>query len=156
MLGELNRVLTYNGHLVVSVLDQGFVDSSLYGKFVKQNKLVPMYVEKLDRGRFHDNFQTVRSDSEWKSLFKDNSFKILDHKKYLSAQTISTWDIGLRPFSPYLIRMQQKLSSEDLLEIKSDWIEEITPIAFEYFQGEALREKQTGTGFNLYHLEKVS
>ena len=155
LLGELNRVLTDSGQLVVSVPDQGFVDSSLYGKFIKQNQLVPEYVTKLDRGRFHDNFQTVRSDEDWQLLFKESNFKVVEHKKYLSSQTIEAWDIGLRPFSPYLIRMQHKLSPKDLLDIKTDWVNEITPIAFEYFQGESLREAETGTGFNLYHLEKI-
>lgn len=154
LLGELNRILKPGGQLIVSVPDQGFVDSSLYGKFIKRNELVPDYVTKLDRGRFHDNFQTVRSDTDWKSLFDKSRFNIVDHKKYLSAQTIEVWDIGLRPFSPYLIRMQQSLSKQDLLEIKADWVNELTPIVYEYFQGESSREKATGTGFNLYHLEK--
>lgn len=154
LLNELHRVLKTGGKLVVSVPDQGFVDSSLYGKFINQNKLVPDYVTKLDRGRFHDNFQTVRSDDDWQSLFKRANLKVVDHKKYLSTQTIETWDIGLRPFSPYLIRMQHKLDPKDLLDIKTDWVNDITPIALEYFKSESLREAETGTGFNLYQLEK--
>ncbi len=155
LLKELHRILTKSGQLVVSVPDQGFVGSSLYGKFIKQGKLVPEYVAKLDRGRFNDNFQTVKSDKDWQSLFKKNHFKVVEHKKYLSSQTIGAWDIGLRPFSPYLIRMQQKLSPKDLQEIKTDWVNDITPIALEYFEGESQREVETGTGFNLYQLEKV-
>lgn len=154
LLSEMNRVLNDSGKVIVSVPDHGFVNASILGKRKLGQGKVPEYVKLLDRGRFDDNYSVVRSSEEWKGLFNKSGFKVVEHIPYLSQETISLWDFGLRPFSPFLIRMQHALKQDDLLNIKRDWVNEISPMIFEYFQEEKSREVSSGTGFNLFVLNK--
>ena len=70
-------------------------------------------------------------------------FEMMAHRYYLSPLTLKTWDIGLRPLSPVLIKMARRLSERDRLEVKLEWLETLTPFLRELYE---LDQKSTDQG----------
>ncbi len=107
-------------------------------------------LKKLNRGR-SENLHWLTSYNEFTRLAEDAGFSILDHSYYLSPLTLMIWDIGLRPISPYLIKMANKLSPEDRRSIKLEWVDALYEILLPLYEME-MNSKEEG-GFHLFVLE---
>ena len=88
-----------------------------------------------------------------KKFLVKNGFKIKFHSTHLSNNLIKFWSIGLRPYSPFLIEMANKLEMSEKAKIKKRLITELYPLFRSYIDYE-----QTSTAknncFHMYVLSK--
>ncbi|MBF0249329.1 MAG: hypothetical protein HQL35_01735 [Alphaproteobacteria bacterium] len=122
-----------------------------YSRSFKQENLLWTM---LNRGRADENFWSLDPDAFEALLARDTDLKVVEHALYLSRQTLSVVDIGLRPFSPHLIKMANVLGAEKRFEIKTEWCEDLMSMIREL----ALQELEDGPkdgGFNFYVLQKA-
>ena len=108
-------------------------------------------LKKLNRGRSED-IRWLTSYNEFSGLVEDAGFNIVDHSYYLSRLTLTIWDIGLRPISPYLIKMANKLSPEDRRSIKLEWVDTLFEILLPLYEMEMNSKEESG--FHFFVLEK--
>lgn len=117
--------------------------------FKQENKLWTM----LNKGRADQVLWSIDPDEFQKMIKDETELSIEEHSLYCSRQTLSIVDIGLRPFSPYMIKMANSLSPADRFEIKKEWCDELLPLAQELCIEELQRGPKEG-GFSFYLLRK--
>ncbi|NVJ91183.1 MAG: hypothetical protein HWE34_05975 [Methylocystaceae bacterium] len=84
----------------------------------------------------------------------ETELTIQESSLYLSRQTLNIWDIGLRPFSPYMIKMANTLSRTDRFNIKQKWCQGLLPMIKELCDEEFKNGPKEG-GFSFYVLKKA-
>ena len=114
----------------------------------------------LSRGLRRGGGTTLPGDvSRWvdprilTTLARSLGFKVVSHTCYLSPLTLKAWDIGLRPLSPVLIKMVNKLTSADRLAIKAEWMNTVRPFLAELYELD--RKSTEQGGYHFVCLEKV-
>jgi SAM-dependent methyltransferase len=117
-LNDIYRILKTDGTAFLFIPDVNF---SEYCVPYQLKKLNSKLVEKLNHG-ISGTIQWETNEDNFLKLTSEIGFKTVYTKKYLSKLTLSFWDIGLRPISPVLIKMTNKLSSEDRMELKIEWL----------------------------------
>ena len=124
-LKEFHRILTDDGQVILLVPNQTFRNYCIYQKlYVKTGDPQWAWLNLLDRGR-SENIKHCQSYEQWSTDFQEAGFSVVKHFQYLSKTVIEVWDIGLRPISPLLIEMANKLSGSDRLSIKNKWIDRL-------------------------------
>jgi len=106
----------------------------------------------LNRGR-SDCMQWVISYKDFSSIAKKIGFDIIYHSYYLSPLTLKIWDVGLRPLSPVLIKMANKLNQENRRNIKLEWIDIVLKFLMPLYEIEKNSKKQGG--FHFFVLKKA-
>jgi len=147
-LREINRVLQNGGRALLCIPNLKFTEYCF--TFSWKEKKSPL-LQKLNRGR-SDVMQWFASYDEFSMLVKDAGFSVVDHSYYWSRLTLTIWDIGLRPISPYLIKMANKLSPEDRRDIKLEWLDTLFELLLPLYEME-MNSKEEG-GFHLFALQK--
>lgn len=140
---ESNRLLTDDGKLVICVPDIKFRENLIYNLFLSHGY---KWAKSLDRG-IYSNVIHALPLPKWKKLFNETGFKIEFHQNYLSEKFIQFHNIGLRPYSPYIIEMSNNLSLEKRKEIKTKLILDLSPIIQSYVDYELNLSKN-----NCFHL----
>ena len=107
----------------------------------------------LNRGRADSLMWTLDLEEFEKSLADQTDFVIEESHLYLSRLTLGNWDIGLRPVSPYLIRMANGLDPATRFSVKQDWCEGTQPLIAELVAQELELGPLEG-GFNFCLLRK--
>lgn len=148
LLSESNRILRKKGKLIICVPDIKFKKNLIYNFFLDTGQY---WAKALDRGIYSNANEHCYSYSKWKSLIANSRFKIISHSSYLSENFIKFHNIGMRPYSPYVIEMANELSPNVRKRIKSRLIKEITPIISSYVNYELLSNKGC---FHLFVLQK--
>lgn len=149
LLLESNRILKKKGKLIICVPDIKFKKNLIYNFFLDSKQI---WAKSLDRGIYSNANEHCYSYSKWKSLFADAGLKIISHSNYLSENFIKFHNIGMRPYSPYVIEMANNLSSPNIRKkIKSRVIKEISPIISSYVNYDLLSDKGC---FHLFVLQK--
>ena len=147
-LGEIRRVLQKDGKAVLCVPNDKFFQYCFsYGWKESGDELLRL----LNRGR-SDCMHAVFSYQDFKTMAESECFIVDDHQYYLSPLTLKIWDIGMRPFSPALIRMILKLSDEDRRSFKSEWMETAEKFCVPLLEKEA--QSRDEGGFHLFVLKK--
>lgn len=118
---EINRVLRKNGMLILCLPDYKFVD---FCPTYKSCRKEYRWLLNLNRDRAKCIAKYYHGE-DIKKLAKDNHFKIIYHKEYLSKELLAFWDIGLRPLIRQLLKMVSFLTEEERLEVKKEWIEQL-------------------------------
>lgn len=108
----------------------------------------------INRGRADTLMWTLEADAFEEFIARETDFAIVEGRLYLARLTLGIWDIGLRPLSPYLIRMANGLDPETRFAIKRDWCEETRPIVAEVVAQELEKGPLEG-GFNFFVLRKA-
>lgn len=147
LLLETKRILKKNGKLIILVPDISLKKNFLFEMFSKKH----YWVKALDRG-IHSNVKHSKSFDEWNKLFKNNGFSIDSHYNYLSKNLIHFHNIGMRPYSPYIIEMANELNSKKRIDIKNRLVREIFPIIKSYIDYDL--ESNAGC-FHLFSLKKA-
>jgi len=78
---------------------------------------------------------------------------VVSHAYYLSPLTLKAWEIGLRPLSPVLIKMANKLTAADRLAIKAEWMAILRPFLAELYELD--RKSPEPGGYHFVCLEKT-
>ena len=127
-LREIRRTLAHGGIAVVQVPSDSFRDYSFYQRlFVQTGDPQWAWLRLLDRGR-SENVKHCKSQEEWTRDFEAAGLRVVRSLRYLSRLVLEAWDIGLRPISPVMIAMANKLSLEDRRDMKAQWIENLMPL----------------------------
>lgn len=148
-LQEIRRVLRPGGHALLCLQDHRFKE---YCASYRWQELDSPILRLLNRGRSESHIWTT-SQPELVEMAARLGFTVTSHGSYLSPLTLKTWDIGLRPLSPVLIRMVRNLNEADRLSVKLEWIEILRPFLEELYDVE---QKSTEPGgYNFVCLQKV-
>jgi SAM-dependent methyltransferase len=75
----------------------------------------------LDRGRM-ESYPSLASHEEWLNRFKNNNFAIEETVPTFTKDHRNIMDVGLRPFSPFLIEMANELDEIKKMSIKKKWV----------------------------------
>jgi len=147
-LGEVSRILEDGGRALVCLPNSNFYDfCESYRWKEKKSELLRI----INRGR-SDNILWVANKDEFSLQAKNVGLTVVHHKYYLSKQTLEIWDTGLRPFSPYLIYMANRLPNKEREQVKIKWVEDINKLLLELYKSDKmLREER---GFQFFELEK--
>ncbi|MBA7679211.1 hypothetical protein ES703_87495 [subsurface metagenome] len=147
-LKEVHRVLQNGGRALLCIPNVKFKEYCFtYSWREKQSPLL----KKLNRGR-SESMHWLASCDEFSRLAEGAGFSVVDHLYYLSRLTLTIWDIGLRPVSPYLIKMANRLSPEDRRAIKSEWVDTLFEILLPLYEMEMNSEEEGG--FHFFALQK--
>lgn len=121
-LEEIARVLADNGqaHLVLKNTHVRDFLTNLWDQW--ENELGGELIQMIDRGR-SDHYAHLYSPDGWKEKLEDAGLNVVQQQPTVTQAHCRMWDIGLRPISPYLIRMAYSMSSDQRVNLKKDWIE---------------------------------
>jgi len=103
-LKEINRSLQNGGRALLCIPNLKFTEYCFTFSWEEKKSSL---LQKLNRGR-SDVMQWFTSYDEFSKMAEAAGFSVVDHSYYWSRLTLTIWDIGLRPISPYLIKMANK------------------------------------------------
>lgn len=132
ILREARRICNNNGKIVIFVPDKKFKDSLVYNHFLKGGQI---WAKILDRG-IYKNVKHCYTLAKWKSIFSKVGLKVGFHSNYATESLTKIWSIGMRPYSPFIIEMSNKLRLFDRTKIKKNLIAEMLPILGSYLNFE--------------------
>lgn len=147
-LKEIYRVLQNGGRALLCIPNVKFTEYCFTFSWEEKKSSL---LKKLNRGR-SEVMHWFASYDEFSKLAEDAGFSVVDHWYYLSRLTLTIWDIGLRPISPYLIKMANKLSPEDRRAIKLEWVDTLFEILLPLYEMEMNSEEEGG--FHFFALQK--
>jgi hypothetical protein len=142
---RIMKLLNCNGHFLFTIPNQNYL------KYCKSYTLKGKMWNLINRGRKKTLKCTVDENSFEKWL-KKNKINIVAKHYLLSEKTLKIWDIGLRPFSPFLIKMANNMSYDERLSIKKEWCFNLMPIVHELSHEELIYGKKKG-GYCMYLLK---
>lgn len=148
-LKEIRRVLRPGGRSLLCLQDHKFKE---YCASYRWRELNSEALRLLNRGRSESSHWTISYD-ELMALARSLGFRVVSHAYYLSPLTLKAWDIGLRPLSPVLIKMANKLTAADRLAIKAEWMAILRPFLAELFELD--RKSPEHGGYHFVCLEKI-
>jgi len=147
-LGEIHRILQKGGRALLCLPNSKFKEYSPTFSWREEKSSL---LKKLNGGR-SDSMKWLISYQEFFTMVDNVDLRIVYHSYYLSSLTLLINDIGLRPISPCLIKMANKLNVEDRQSIKSEWIDTVLEILTPLYQIDK-NSKEEG-GFHFFVLEK--
>jgi len=132
ILKEAKRICNHNGKIVTFVPDKKFKDLLIYNQFLKGGYA---WAKILDRG-IYNQIKHCYTLSKWKSIFSKVDLKVNFHSNYTTESFMKIWNIGMRPYSPFIIEMSNKLRLHDRTEIKKRLVTEMFPLLRSYLNFE--------------------
>lgn len=150
ILSEANRICKPDGKIIIFVPDKKFKSSLIFNEFLKSGHI---WAKILDRG-IYNNVKHCYTHEKWKSLFSKANLKIISHSNYATENLIKIWSIGMRPYSPFIIEMANKLKLPERTKIKKRVISEIFPILRSYLDYEVNKIGKNNS-FHMYVLSKL-
>lgn len=147
-LQEIRRILKPGGVVLLHIPNIKFKDYCFTYHWKQDDSGL---LKKLNRGR-SESMQWEISHEDFSNMAEHLGFRIVEHTPYLSKLTLQIWDIGLRPISPYLIEMANKMSFDDRCHIKSGWIDTFYDLLKPLY---TMDMNDKDGGFHFYVLEKV-
>ncbi len=118
LVAEIYRLLKPGGRLITLLVNSNMRKNMVIEKYFETKCRIFKY---LDRGR-HLHYEQPLEESEWKKIFTKAGFQISSWKGAISTRLVAIQEVGLRPIAPVIINMAQKLSRQDMIEIKHQWI----------------------------------
>lgn len=148
VLNNISRFLKEKSKIFIVFPNQNFFNycpsynsSSQLWKLINRGRSQTMMWH-MDIGEFEKNLRR-----------RNSNLSIIHHQTYLSKQTLNTYDVGLRPLSPHLIKMANLLEPKYRLEIKEEWCSTCMKFLDVLLEGE-LEDGVKSGGFNFVVLEK--
>lgn len=142
-LREIGRLLAPKGRALLCLQNPQFKEYCFTARWRDTGS--PL-LRMLNRGREECHRWTL-SESELGKLAGRVGFRVVSCIPYLSPLTLRVWDIGLRPLSPVLIKMVDRLSESDRLSAKTEWIETLAPFLKELYEMDDHSRQQGGYSF---------
>lgn len=147
-LSEIHRVLQNGGKAILCMPNITFLQHCVSYRWAEKKS---MLLKVLNRGR-SENMRCVTSYKDFAASARQAGFRVEDHTDYLSPLTLRVWDIGLRPLSPLLIKMTNKLKIQDRKAIKKEWMQTALSFLEPLCQEDSLSKAEGG--FHLFLLRK--
>jgi hypothetical protein len=142
---KILKLLNYKGSFLFTIPNQNYLE------YCKSYTLKGRLWNLINRGRKKTLKCTV-SENIFEKWLQKNKINIAAKHYLLSEKTLKIWDIGLRPVSPFLIKMANKMNFIDRSKIKEDWCNNLMPIVKELSHEELIYGKKKG-GYCMYLLE---
>ena len=118
ILSEVSRIVSLDGKVVlINYLPN--INDYLQ---VYQGKVSDDWLTLVDRNRSNEN-KHIYSKEVWLEKFDAAGLELVEYLPTVNKLFAHIWNIGMRPFSGFIIRMADKLSKAELLHIKSEWVE---------------------------------
>lgn len=146
-LKDVTRYLKKNGLIIFTVPNENFYN---YCKSYKSTKKVWKLINMNRKNHFKF---TYTKKNFLKNLRKNKRLKLIKNKNFLSRQTLTIWDIGLRLCLPEMVEMSQSLGPKKLVKVKNSWCKKLKPILIQLMK-EEIKNTNKG-GFDLYILKKI-
>lgn len=146
---EIRRVLKPGGRAWLCLPDHAFLRCCASYRWRELNS---EWLRLLNRGR-REHLRWTISDTELAALARAAGLRVVSDARYLSPLTLRAWDIGLRPLSPVLVKLVQRLSEPDRRAIKSEWVELLRPFLTELYEMD--RHSDEPGGYHCVSLEKT-
>ena len=147
MLGYLERQLPTAGRIITVFPNRRFYE---YAKSYQRRSKI---WELINRGRNENIKWTMDLEEFERELKRRTCLTVEKRTRYLCRLTLETWDIGLRPISPHLIKMANSLTPTVRQEIKGEWCETLAPFVENLMENELEKGAEEGA-FNLMVLRK--
>lgn len=156
-MGELSRITRTGGQIILFLPSDHLADYSFYNKYyLSQDKPASReFLTMLDMGRLANNIKISKSAPEWESIFEGAGLKVFTRRQHISGALVRLWDIGLRPFSPFMIQMANRLPAQERAAAKRRWVEETYEIFEGFLNLQPELEQEEPTAFFLYVLRKT-
>lgn len=153
---ELSRITRVGGQIVVYLPSENIANYSFYSKYYLDSSKPKMmeFLKILDMGRLENNVKISRSAAGWEDIFKKVGLTVTRRRNHISGAMVRLWDIGLRPFSPFMIQMANQLSPEQRADAKTRWVEETYDLFEGFLNIQPDLEAREPTAFFMYVLEK--
>lgn len=142
VFSELSRVAKPGATFCFVVPNHHFPNTSNLSKY-SEYSFNKQFLQILDRGRHSSNIKCARHPDIWVSHVEEACWSVIYHDSYLSDDLVSFWDVGLRPFSPYIIKGFNRLPADDRLAIKIEWVDGIFPIYDGFLDAQLELESKT-------------
>lgn len=152
VLAETARVLRDGGRATVLVPDEELKAHYIHHQYVVGRGWEWMAL--LDMGR-HTHIRDQYTRSEWERRFAAAGLRVRDHRSYLPGRFIEIQEVGLRPLSPVLVDMANRLAPLDRVEIKQRWVEYCLALAMPMLTSGWLEEAPAQHTFHAYVLERA-
>jgi len=149
LINESKRILSDSGKIVIFVPDKNLKKKLIFNEYLQHGY---EWAKILDRGIYQNITNHCYSYSEWQKIFSDSGLKIKEHQSYVSNKLVKFWSVGLRPYSPYIIEMANKLDELDKVKIKKRLIKDLMPLFSSFIEYEL--ENRGPKSFHLFVLEK--
>ena len=143
---EISNHLNKNGKFLLLLPNENFI--KYCDSYTKTGKTW----ELLNRGR-KKTMQIIINQASFEKWLKKNKFKIVSKEQLFSSLTLKIWDFGLRPISPFLIKMSNSITLKSRTRIKEEWCNKLFPIVKEVTENELLYGPKKG-GYTSYLLTK--
>ena len=128
-LKNVNQILNPNGRFVFRVHERKFRQFMFHNYYEKHGF---QWAKRLSRN-FNDNNPAEEVDIDWWiAALERNGFKINKVYNYVPRLIIQFYLTGFRPMFKSLIKMYNLLSEKDRIELKKQWIEDLTVIFSEF------------------------
>ena len=157
VMSELSRITAPDGKLVLYLPSDRLADYSFYNKhYMTAGQPAAMqFLQILDMGRLANNIKIARSAEPWEEVFANAGLQVLVRRNHISGALVRLWDVGLRPFSPFLIDMANRLAESARDDVKRRWVDETYPLFEGFLNVQPLLEAEEPPAFYLYILGKA-
>jgi SAM-dependent methyltransferase len=156
VIAELARITSKGGQIVLFLPSDHLADYSFFNThYLAKGKPVAMkFLSILDMGRLANNIKIARSADNWENIFEKAGLDLVVRRQHISGAMVRLWDIGLRPFSPFMIEMANALTQEKRMMIKRRWVDETYELFSGFLALQPQLEEEEPTAFFLYVLSK--
>ncbi len=118
-LRECRRILREDGVLLLSAMTPSYAKNLYFAPAARNaeaagDATLAHQLIRLDRGRsiFCQRQLSLR---QWEALLRESALRLADAIPIVSPQVIRFWDVGLRPFSPALLRQRHAWAEAGVL-----------------------------------------
>ena len=124
ILAELARIVERDGKIVlINYLPP--INSYLD---VYRGQVSDEWLKLIDRNRSAEN-KHIYGKERWVELFDQAGLEVADYIPTVNQLYAHIWNLGLRPFAGYILQMAGNLSKEQLVEVKSGWVDTLVTLA---------------------------
>jgi SAM-dependent methyltransferase len=155
-MSELSRITQKSGQIILFLPSDHLADYSFYNKyFLEKGKPTSReFLSMLDMGRLANNIKISKSAPQWEAIFEGAGLDVITRVQHISGAMVRLWDVGLRPFSPFMIQMANRLSPEERADAKNRWVEETYGLFEGFLNLQPELEQEEPTAFFCYVLGK--
>ena len=114
ILMELFRITKNDGKIyLINLLPK----LNNYITFYKNHNFPNQWFELIDRNRSKENKHILTKEG-WYLLFSESGFEVKEYIPTINQTYAHIWNIGLRPFTGYILKLAQKLNKNELYKKK--------------------------------------
>jgi len=143
---EIARVLAPEGTALLLLPDENLKLFSA-SRWVTEHGW--QWASHLDRGRLAQ-FRHRYSEQGWCNALNAAGLRVQNHRAFINDRLVQIHEIGLRPLSPVLIKMANKLSPNDRASIKLEWVEYCMALALPMFLSGWLTDESRTQNFHAF------